>query len=650
MWLDLALASVVLIVLVGVVGGALAWAVGLRGPWAIAATPAFAVTIVGGTAIVAPWLGLSWSIIPVLLVTLVLAGAFLGARSLLRRRSRGETSTRATAPGDDTRFGWTALAILLAATILAARFVQVVGEPDAISQTFDNVFHLNGVRFILETGNASSLHLGFMTSPGGGLAFYPAAWHGIASLIVQLSGVAIPVAVNALTLVSSAVFWPAAVILLSRAMFGSSPVVAVATGLIAASIPAFPILLYDYGVLFPFQLGLSVLPFALAASLRLCSLSTAAAPQGAGWWVVILAGSLVGLALAHPGAFVAWLALSVPMVCAFAWEQVRRAGSALAGVVVVSGFVGYLALGAVLVRVLRPPAETRGWPLQLSMGDALATIFSVSMWYLVPATLVAIAVIAGIVWALIERSRSALIALGIYVIGAWLFFVVSSLPFGVLRDQFTGPWYNNLPRLAAILAIAMVPLAAYGASRTWAWVGSITFVRTAPSWARSALGTGAVILALAGTQTGAMERAVDWARSSYGFAETSALLSPNELALLERLDEHVPADVGIAGDPYTGTALAYAFSDRPVLMPHTLVEITPDMEAVAAGLAQDPGSVCGELSRLGIGFVLDFGTAGVHGLSDRFPGLHGLEESGELQLVDSEGTARLFEIAACDVG
>ena len=46
------------------------------------------------------------------------------------------------------------------------------------SLTFDNVFHLNAIRYVLDTGAASPLQLGQMTSPSGGVPFYPSAATG----------------------------------------------------------------------------------------------------------------------------------------------------------------------------------------------------------------------------------------------------------------------------------------------------------------------------------------------------------------------------------------------------------------------------------------------------------------------------------------
>src|SRR5690606_35955178 len=120
-------------------------------------------------------------------------------------------------------------------------------------QSFDNIFHLNAIRYIVDTGIASPLEIGQMTSPGGGLPFYPSAWHATVAIIVQLSGTSIPVAVNTAALVTAAVVWPVGILALSRMLLGSSASVIVGTGIVAAAVPAFPLLPMDFGVLYPYQ-------------------------------------------------------------------------------------------------------------------------------------------------------------------------------------------------------------------------------------------------------------------------------------------------------------------------------------------------------------------------------------------------------------
>ena len=630
-------------------GVPLAWAVGLKGYWLIGAAPAFAVTMIAGTSVIAPWVGLRWSLLPVVLVSAVVGAAILATRLALRRRHPADTGDERPRPRVDF---WLIGAIVLAASVIGFRVMEIIGAPENISQTFDNIFHLNGVRFAMNEGNASPLHLGYMTSPDGSLPFYPSAWHAFTSLVAQLTGVSIPIAVNAVVLATSAFIWPVSVLLLTRTLFGAGASTAIATAVVAASIPAFPILLMDYGVLYPYQLGLALLPAALAATLQLLRMRSDREPSGFGWWVLILLGMLPALAIAHPGALVAWLALSVPMAVGFGIE-VWRGASARLRILVAAAFAAYLVCGVLLIRVLRPPLEARLWPTQMSMVDAFRTVATVSMWYLVPALVVAAALLAGAIWALIDGRRAGVLALSMYLVAAGLFVAVAALPWQTLRDALTGGWYNNLPRLAAILAIAIVPLAAYGIARTWmALTGNARarkLVAGWPGWARAAVGVATAVILLICAQAVVMPGAVSWAKPLYVLGPYSPLLTTDEYELLTRLPAHVPEGVVVAGSPWTGASLAYAIGDRPVLMPHTLMHITPEIEMINEGLdtASADSAACRAVRERGVGFIVDFGAQEVHPGEHLLPGFDDLAGSDSVRLVDEQGTARLYEVVAC---
>lgn len=643
-WLDLIGAVGVLLAITAVIGGSVAWAVGLRGLWLIAAAPAFFATITAGAAIVAPWMGLGWSLLPVVIVAVLIGGVSAAIRVVVGRG-------RPRKPATSRRFDiWVLIALALPAAVLVWRCVEILGAPGSFSQTFDNIFHLNGVRYVLDTANASSLHVGFMTSPSGSLAFYPAAWHGVVALIVQLTGVTIPVATNAMIIVVSAGVWPVGAVLLARTLAGARPAVAVAAGAVAAGVPAFPILLLDYGVLYPLLYGLALLPFALAVVAGMLGVAKDAPHLDAGWWILVFAGAIVGMTLAHPGAFVALLALSAPMVCAVVVRAMRRRGWRRRALTI-AGFLSYLVAGVLLLKVLRPPLAARGWPLSHSMGDALVTVLAGSMWYQVPAYAVAVLVILGIVWTLIDRTREAWLMLAMYLVGAWLYVVVVALPLPHLRDAFTGSWYNNAPRLAAIFVVALLPLAAYGAARTWTWLRARIPAGTrqrVPRGGAIAAGLAAAVALVAVAQIGAVPRAVEWASSTYRMTTESALVSSDEYALLGRLDDEVPESAVVAGDPFAGAALAYALADRRVLLPHALVEMDDVRTRIVEALHEGrfDAAACRAADEDDVRYILDFGTVGVHG---PVQGYADLERSPQVTLVDQQGDARLYELTGCSL-
>ncbi len=644
LWLPLVWPATVAALILFVIGLPLTRLLGLRGFASVAVAPAFALAVVGAASVVLPWLRVPWSGWGVLGVGIVTALVLFALRRATRRfRPSAMPPRRADL--------WLLTGFAVAALLIIVRTLAVIQAPDRISQTFDNVFHLNAIRWILDNGSASALQIGYLTNPAGPPSFYPTGWHAFASLVVQLSGASIPVAVNAVVLIVSAIIWPLGILLLSRTLFGRSPVLAITTGLIASSVPGFPLAMMDFGVLYPFQLGLALVPIALAITAWLLRVASVGDPLGTAWSCVALAATLAAITIVHPGALVAWLALSGAIAVVFVVQR-WRAETARGARMRIAGFtLLYLVIAAAMVYVLRPPGEARTWGPEMSVNAALVKLMTASPWYSHAALVVAIGVLLGVAAILRARTPAAVAMLGVYIVAAILFVISASAPFP-LRDVFTAPWYNNIPRLAAILSVTFVPIAAYGFASAGAVCAAAVRSR---GWSPAALRRGAAALAVIGVialQIGplsAMSEAQRVASWSYALTDDSPLLSTDEAALLSRLDQHVPEDATIAGSPWTGTSVAYALADRRVLMPHILMVISEEIAEINDGLADAaPGSaVCAAMEQLDVRFVLDFGSREVHGADHDFPGFDDLQDSGAVRLVDSEGDARLYEVTAC---
>ncbi|QTX05273.1 hypothetical protein G127AT_03320 [Agromyces archimandritae] len=577
-----------------------------------------------------------------LIVTIVLA-VLLGA---VRWMTRGHAAPARTPAG---RWAWVwAVAVVVAALLIGIRSVQIVGEPGAISQTFDNIFHLNAVRYILDTGSASPLEVGKLTSAN--LWFYPVGWHEVVTLALQLTGVAIPVAINATWIAFSIVAWPLGALLLARTLAGSTPAVAIGAGVVAAAIPAFPILMVDYGVLYPYHAALALTPAAVAATVAVFRLGREGDGLPLGWSIVAMLGTLPALALTHPGAFVTWLALTLP-VAAIALIRFARRSSGRPCAWTIVAFVGYLAVGFVALRVLRPPLEATLWPPIGTTGHAVGDVITVSPYGAKIALVVMVLMIGGIVVAARKRRPADAVALSMFAVAALLYIIVAGVSSATVRQWVTASWYNNTPRLAAVLPMVIVPLAALAVGAAWAWFMRRGFAeRRLQGAAGVVVAVVAVAVLAASTQLGrAMTAAVDHAHAGYRATENAALVSPDELELLEELPEFVPEGVAIAGSPWTGAGLAYAIADRPVLMPHTLMDVDEATETINESLATgDDAALCAAIEERNVGFVLDFGDREVHGGDHDYAGLDELANSDAVVLVHAVGDARLYEIVACE--
>lgn len=634
-------------------GLALALSLRLRGLWAVATAPALGLTVLATASILAPVVGMTWGPMPILIVTLA---AVLGV-GILTWLVPATRQRRVAA-----RPAWWPVGVgaLLAAAIIGFQLVRVTGSPEAFSQSYDNVFHLNAVRWVLDTQSASPFSLGRMTSPEGALGFYPSAWHGLTALVVQITGTSIPVAINAVSFVGACVIWPIGVMLLTRTIFGRNGALTVAAGVLAAAFPTYPLLLLNYGVLYPMFLSYAVLPLAVAALIRLVGAFPAS--DGLTRWpaLLVLGGVVPGMAVAHPGALVSLLAFSLPIVVVasvrvFAAKPGRRESAILAG-----WLVAYAVFGVVALQIVRPPADQIYWPIAESPGQAIGEVLTASVYFMPVAFVAAALMIVGIVCAIRQRDAAGWTAIGLWALAGVLYVIVAASPWELVRLLVTGPWYNNIPRLAALYPLATIPLAAFGASQIWRVVSKRMVDRRSVS--RSAAGSPRLLavglaaaltgLLVASTQGAAIRDAVNEARGVYAIGDDSWMLTPDELAMFERVQRIVPEDEVIGGSPWTGAGLAYAFAGRHVLMPHLLMDVSPDLETFLDGFATaEPGEpACAATRRLDVEWILDFGDQQINNSENTYPGLEDLEDSANVELVDEVGEARLYRIVGCGVG
>lgn len=641
-------------------GGLVAVSLGLRGLPAAAAAPALTVTITALAAIVFGELGISWSPLPVLLVAAIGAAAIW----LICRwyQHQGKYVPPPAAQPQGKAIVVQGLGFAIGAGLIVWQLIRVYGEPGNISQTFDGIFHLNAVQFILNTGDASSLTVSAMTNGDNPPYFYPAAWHGLASLLVQLTGTPVAVAANALNMVIAAVVWTLGCMLMVRTVAGPKPWLVAFGGVLAAGFSSFPLLLLDFGVLYPNFLSISLLPAGLSAvavffNAGQLQVNNSVARFGL---APLLA---IGIAIAHPNGSMTLLALSVP-VALFAYARryvlhghpaTTRREASLVGVAVAVGLI-FLAIAW---KFIRPPADAAFWQRYRSpLGGAWEVATNSAMGRPV-AVVVSVLVILGLYSAL--RNRQHWWILGCYILVSTLFVVIVGFPDSYLRNALTGVWYNDSYRLAAVLPLVAVPLAALGFERLML-LGRALFhrvltrsARPAPSitvMARLEAGCALLValLLVIGMQSAPINFAVSSAASNYVQSPDAEVVSSDEMALIDQLDDLVPSDATIAVNPWTGAALAFALADRPTTSRHVLSTYPADIEIINNSLRNaltDP-EVCPAVKATGVKYALDFGTKEVHGGRHDFPGLDDLQDSPAAELIAQVGEAKLFRITACN--
>lgn len=628
-WLELAPALLLGAALVLVPGGAVliaGWGPSLR---SLLLAPLVSVALIAGTAVAAPMVGLAWGLLPVAMSTLIAVGAAWAVR---------RASPRPHTPRPPRRV-WLAVAIGLglAAAITGGRLVWAIQDPEQTSQLFDVIFHLNAVRYILDTGDASAFHIGDV----GGTPMYPNGWSSLTSLIALHGGASIPAAANVANLVITAVVWPLSMLALADHLFQRRRLAFIATGAAMGMVAIYPYMLLSWGVLYANLIGYALLPAAVALIARLIGKPGPHRRDPLEYALLVVA--VGGTALAHPNSLLAAVAIGaalgvLALVRAAAARRTPRAwfmaGVGITGIAIGSAFVWWLA-----------QTDYQLWPPWESVSQAVGDALLLSPRLPVNAVVAICLILAyGI---LIRRPARYAELITMHLVALVLFVVAAGAPAeSLIRQVLTDPWWNDPPRLATLLGLTstfLVTVALLGIHdwlrralprrRPWTLIAPATLGLIAVSAYFSAAATVAV-----GVNT----------RDSY---TPGWLLSEDERALLDELPDLVDDDALILGSSAAGVSLAWAIADRHVVEPHIQGGVSEEVAFLNLHLADidhDP-AVCEAVNEVGATHVLDFGDDMIisNGLS-RWGGVVNLTENDHLALVAETGpNARLFEIRDC---
>ncbi|MHA7293052.1 DUF6541 family protein [Arthrobacter sp. HLT1-21] len=632
-----------------VFGPGLAWgaALGLRRLTLLALAGPFSITAVVVSAEVAAAAGVDWSLLPVVAVTLVVTALLW----LLRRSAGHLIHGPAGGAEPPARTRTVLIAWAVAAVPVAAWMFWMFGAPENIAQSHDNIFHLNALRYITETSNSSSLTLGYLGTREG--TFYPAGWHAVVSLVIATSGIPLAAAINVANLVLITGIWSVGCLFLVSRMTGERALPLLVAGVLSTAYSSFPYLLLEFGVVYPFMLSIAILPAALGLVLQLVGAGSEVPLRRFGS-LVLLAGLLPGLMLAHPSSLLGLLALSAPAVLTVAYRTARTSGGRRR-LAAVAGAVAFVVLSAALWMTVRPArSSSDNWA---QAGDAAGAIPEVLLHGPLgrPVALLAM-ILTAVGAAVVLYLRSHRWVIVMYLVAGALFVLGSWQEEPTVRWIVAGAWYNDYFRISAMLAPAGLLVASIGGvALASSAVQGLQRARAAggtpePGWFLPAVAAALVVIGLAVAPLFAVQRGVSEAAFHYRYTDDSRLLTVDELTLLQRLPDRVPADAVIAGQPLTGASLSYAFAGRESLLPAGTSPVTPEAKLIFDELdrmRQNP-AVCAAVRSTNTAFVLDFGTASVHGGSAPiFSGLSDLSPGAGFELADREGSASLYRIVGC---
>lgn len=620
----LAVVAIVLAMAVLVVPGAAALAVlGVRDGRLLTAAPAATcVPLMAATAVLHV-LHVPWRPLAAAAAIAVILGALALATRLLRRgalhrgsESRSTSGSRVwagspilerTAQEDGgeaartPRLALAALLMLASGLIVAPPVLHGMGGITTLNGSFDAFFHHSALRAVRESGDAFPM-TALAPVYGGSSAFYPTAWHALASLLPgDVITASNAMAIAMLALLPVTVYGVTARCVLPADRTLGPPLAAVVA--LATTLFMSPAMLSLVGGLWPFALGVLTLPVGVAALLGSSS-----------WSVRVLV--ILGTAAAHPSTAFSLLVV-VGAVCVaqtVRWGLVRRRGSRA---------LAWALPAAAIVLVLTVLVPLRLGDMQLTDHDP-STFWSTLVVALldrprvqaiplnpqVMALLLALALI-GLVLSLVRRRWLGLTAA---LIGGAGLALTYSAQAGDLSwfGRLSSPWYGARERIQPLLLLATVMAATIGATALPSLAGRAAAAAgaRAASWTRSAVavlvagGLMASILVSADAPR-RLQRVSALAYTAYGL-QLLPYAAPAEVAFIRASGEDLPPGAVVLGSPLDGTSLYYALEGVEVVYPSLAATQTLEQRRIGryADELAEPGSLaCDALRDEGVTHV-----------------------------------------------
>lgn len=645
-------------------GYAMGWALRVPARLRVFYAPLLTFALVAVSAIVLGKTGIPWSLISFVLVAAVLVAAAAGLMWLVGRRWPALVS--ASWPGNDVPVAWPVVGAVLGGFLVLHMTEDMVYGPEAFSQSLDNSFHMNAIRWIQEHGDASSLTLGAVAATNQEPTFYPAGWHDFVSLIYSTTGTSIATATIVTVLLAAGILWPCSLVALSLSIPKLRRLQALAIPALTCGFAAFPGLLLRWGVLFPNLLGYALLPSFVALMVYLVQIMVRREyPASLSLGLSTLVG-LAGLALVHPNAVVSAAAFAVPLLLAGV-AQVLRSHELNTR----QKWVGSILLLAVLAgcvgawRVLRPAEfASNTWSPILTEGEALYQFLFLGLENanqlgdkFNPSYLAGFLALWGVGYLLYKRRNLWLIAS--WALIGYLWIVSASVPRGEFRLLMVAPWYTDHFRLAALVVFPSVILAGIGLGGfvegllTWA-------ARRAPRPARlkvATIGMGVamiLVLVVAGlsSRVPSVQETTLAVSREYRLTPTSVVLNQDEMNVINEIPKIVPKDDVIVNNPWDGSAYIYALADRHLTGYHFEFETSPKYSAIMHNLkdARTNPEVCREVNKYKAHWYvhlenqLNFGPDAQKNYDDLVAAIG----TDVLTPVYSSGPMTLYRISACD--
>lgn len=356
-------------------------------------------------------------------------------------------------------------------------FVGNIDGASSFQPDNDNAFHLGVIRTFADTGGYSIFDVNVYpqvdVSPSVSAgSFYPAAFHVIAASLFSVLPGSVAIAENALAAAVISSVFPLGCYWFFAHLFREEPLGVYIGAFTCMLITAFPWCFITWGPLFPNLLGLCLVPTALGCLMAIFN-SWSRFHAFPVRQCLLLFIVVCGLSISHPNALfsfaifaILFLASSILFFSRHEEGQMHLPSHFTIRLIVSIGFVAGCGLLWILVSTLpfMQGVVTFPWPAyEPSIAKGLFDAFSLSLTGQYAQPVLAVALIAGIIFGLRQFRSYGWIAIAFLVCSAQ--FAVGSSSVGFFRSVASGFWYNDWNRVAANVALTAMPLCALGIAK-----------------------------------------------------------------------------------------------------------------------------------------------------------------------------------------
>lgn len=399
--------------------------------------------------------------------------------------------------------------LFLGTAITLYIYVKCMNGADSFIQTYDNVFHINLVRNLMDSSDWSPLHsnlfpvsLDNSIDPFPGYSYYPSAWHILCALVASITSSSATLATNAINSVFAGVVFPLSIYSLMTQIFSKDQSVVFFGSIITLAFVSYPWVLLMLWPLFPNAVSLALLPGLIALFINLFSDDLNLRQRVSTGVIFII--SVTSFAFIQPNSVFSAAVFLIPFCISkiktinlshYARKSVGKRSlphiPRLNNLLILLFMAGCAVIWVVCFNLPFMQGTVQYyWPPLGSPSQQLFNILTLSFAGAKPQPFLASLVFIGSMYCMYSRKHCWIV--GSYAFSCLIYFVSATCNDTLFKHLLSGFWYTDPYRTAAMAAIFAIPLAALGLSAVSKIANSIARLVAKPNKYTNLMTTGLI--------------------------------------------------------------------------------------------------------------------------------------------------------------